>query len=79
MRALFVIGFLKMVEVRKIPYEDAPMPLGKFKGRLICDIPNWYLEFIKGEQWFRIKFPSHCSFVEQELKYRKDNGIVIKE
>jgi uncharacterized protein (DUF3820 family) len=59
-------------------YEDKPLPFGKYKDILICDVPNWYLEYLKGEQWFKQKFIDLFELIEKELKYRKQFDIDIK-
>jgi uncharacterized protein (DUF3820 family) len=60
-------------------YEDKPIPFGKYKDILICDVPNWYLEYIIGEKWFKEKFVDLLILIEKELKYRKQFDIIIKD
>ena len=63
----------------KNEYEDVPMPLGKFKGKLICNIPNSYLEWIVGEKWFKQKYSRLCIIAEMEIAYRKRYDVIIKD
>ncbi len=59
-------------------YEDKPLTFGKYNGVLICDIPNWYLEFLEGERWFKEKYEDLFELVKKELKYRNQFDINIK-
>ncbi len=47
------------------------MPFGKYKGRLLCDLPTFYLE------WFKTKgFPKGKLGVQLETVYEiKINGL----
>ncbi len=47
------------------------MPFGKFKGRLLCDLPLWYLE------WFKSKgFPNgKLGMLLQTIYEIKLNGL----
>lgn len=58
-------------------YEDKPLTFGKYKDVLICDIPNWYLEFLEGERWFKEKYKDLFEIVQKEIKYRKQFDINI--
>jgi uncharacterized protein (DUF3820 family) len=60
-------------------YEDKPLTFGKYKDILICDIPNWYLEFLEGEKWFKEKYSILFELVQKEMKYRQQFDIHIKD
>lgn len=55
------------------------MPFGKYKDKDIEDIPNSYLNWVVGEDWFKVQHKELCANIRKELKYRKDFDIVIKE
>lgn len=59
--------------------KDMPFTFGKYNGILICDIPNSYLNWIVGEQFFKNKYKELYEQVLIELKYRKQFDIDIKE
>jgi uncharacterized protein (DUF3820 family) len=52
---------------------------GKFKEHDIEDIPDSYLNWIKGEQWFKIKEPKLCNAIKTELVYRNKFDLHIIE
>jgi len=54
------------------------IPFGKYKGKDIEDIPNSYLNWIVGEDWFKVKYKDLCNTIRKELKYRKDFDIKIE-
>lgn len=58
-------------------YEDKLLTFGKYKNVLICDIPNWYLEFIEGEKWFKEKYYPLFELIQKEMKYRRQFNINI--
>ena len=47
---------------------------GKFKGMDIEDIETPYLEWIKGEDWFKKRFADLHKNILSELKYRERFG-----
>jgi uncharacterized protein (DUF3820 family) len=54
----------------KRSYEDRPLSFGKFRGKLICDIPSGYLTWLSEQDFFSRDFPALFDLVEQELLYR---------
>jgi len=62
-----------------VKQRDIYFTFGKYNGTLIADIPNKYLEWIIGENWFKTKFKELKDQVEIEIKYRKQYDITIKE
>lgn len=50
------------------------IPFGKFKGKDIEDIETPYLEWVKGEDWFKSRFADLCDNILRELKYRSQFG-----
>lgn len=56
-------------------YEDKPLPFGKHKGELICDVPASYLNWLLEQDWFAEKHKKLMDLVKIELKYRDDFGI----
>ena len=46
------------------------IPFGKFKGKDIEDIETTYLEWVKGEDWFKKRFADLHKNILKELKYR---------
>lgn len=47
---------------------------GKHKGEDIEGVPTHYLEWIKGEDWFKEKYQSLHANIMKELKYRERFG-----
>lgn len=52
---------------------------GKYKGEDIEDIPDSYLNWIKGEAWFKAKEPKLCDAIKTELAYRDKFDLHIIE
>lgn len=52
-------------------YEDIPLPFGKHKGKLICDIPSLYLQWLLDQDWFVRDHPKMEEMIKMELDYRK--------
>ena len=50
------------------------IPFGKFKGKDIEDIETTYLEWVKGEDWFKKRFADLHDNILKELKYRTQFG-----
>jgi uncharacterized protein (DUF3820 family) len=55
------------------------LPLGKYRGKDIEDVPNWYLSFLLEQEWFISKFTDKIPIVEKELDYRERFDIVIAD
>lgn len=58
-------------------YEDKPMPFGKYKGTLIADIPNSYLQYLVGEDFFKEKYNLLWKIAVKEVEYRKKFDIEV--
>jgi uncharacterized protein (DUF3820 family) len=56
-------------------YEDKPIPFGKHKGKLICDIATSYLEWLSEQDFFEEEYSELFDLVEQELEYRRMWGL----
>lgn len=57
--------------------KDLAIPFGKYKGELIADLGNGYLEWLLSQDWFCQKFPDHKKQIDIELLYRKKFSIEI--
>ena len=55
-------------------FKNPCMPFGKYKDRLIEEIPSSYLEFLLDQDWFHEKFLSLVEQIEAELTYRTDHS-----
>jgi len=57
------------------------MPFGKYKDKSISEIPNSYLDWIIGEDWFinNSRNLKLIEEIEEELLIRKRSHIEIKE
>jgi uncharacterized protein (DUF3820 family) len=53
------------------------LTFGKFKGQDIEDVPNSYLEWIIGEDWFKEKHPALGANIKKELEYRERFDLQI--
>lgn len=60
-----------------VSYEDKPLPFGKYKGELIADLPNGYLEWLLDQEWFEEKFVDLWKLTKKEMGYRERFDIVI--
>lgn len=47
---------------------------GIYKWKELEEVPSSYLKWIKGEDWFKDKFPKGHKAVLDELKYRERFG-----
>ena len=63
--------------VKMIRQKDIPIPFGKYKGILIVDIDNDYLNWLLEQDWFCQKFPEHKKQIEIEIAYRNKFNIVV--
>ena len=54
------------------------IPFGKYKNTDIEDVPTSYLDWIKGEGWFKDKFPKLCKAINDELLYRERFGGEVR-
>lgn len=59
--------------------DEVIMPMGKFRGQSLEDIPNYYLQFIVENDYLQGVYEWLLTPVEDELKYRKDFNIFIDE
>lgn len=50
---------------------------GVYRGHLVADIPNHYLNWLLEQDWFCKKFLDLKEQTEIELEYRKKFDIVI--
>lgn len=55
------------------------IPFGKFKGKDMEDVPNSYLEWIIGEDWFKEKYPVLGANIKKELEYRERFDLKIRD
>ena len=53
------------------------IPFGTHKDKDIEDVPDSYLSWIKGEDWFKNKFPFLCKNINKELEYRNRFNLHI--
>jgi len=60
-----------------VRYEDVLLPFGKFKGKLICEIPNSYLSWLLDQDWMVKDWPNIYVQCQLESKYREDWNIRI--
>ncbi|HFD32066.1 MAG TPA: hypothetical protein ENJ28_05060 [Gammaproteobacteria bacterium] len=67
-------------EVQKLADSDEViMPMGRYRGQSLEDIPNYYLQFIIENDYLQGVYEWLLIPVEKELKYRKDFDIFIDE
>lgn len=62
----------------KNPYRDMKIPFGKYKGELLADIPDSYLDWLLEQEFFELKFKEHWKMTKQEKEYRKKFNIHIR-
>ena len=56
--------------MKEILYSNLNKLFGKFKGKDIENIPDSYLEWVKGEKWFQTREPKLYENIKKELAYR---------
>ncbi len=54
------------------------IPFGVHIRKDVEDVPDDYLIWLKGESWFKNKFPKELIIIEKELKYRNQFDLHIK-
>jgi uncharacterized protein (DUF3820 family) len=54
-------------------------PFGKFKDKEIDLLENSYLRWILTQEWFLRDYPNFSNVVLEELKWRKEQGVVIED
>lgn len=54
------------------------IPFGKYSGKDVEDVPDNYLAWLSGENWFKEKFSKEKIIVDKELKYRNDFNLHIE-
>lgn len=57
--------------------KDIEIPFGKYKGQLIADVPNHYLNWLLEQDWFCKKFIDLKKQSDIEIEYRMKFNIVI--
>jgi uncharacterized protein (DUF3820 family) len=60
-------------------YEDIALPFGRFKGQLLADISNSYLEWLLDQEFVELKYPKLFQIAKLEQQYRLSNGIEIED
>ena len=53
------------------------IPFGIHRDTDIEEVPDSYLNWLQGEQWFRDNFKSEAEIVKKELKYRNQFDLHI--
>ena len=62
----------------KRKYEDMALPFGKFRGKLLADIPNYYLNWLLEQEWFEVDHPKIHTIAKMERDYRKKWHIEVE-
>jgi len=60
-------------------YKDVRLEFGKFKGRLLADVPNSYLTWMEDQEFVETRHPTLYRMALLERKYRNDFNIVVEE
>jgi len=47
------------------------MPLGKYGGKPLVDVPSWYLDWLAERDWID-NYPDLCDAMNDEMEWRKD-------
>jgi uncharacterized protein (DUF3820 family) len=63
------------LEKKTVKQKDMAFPFGKYKGKLICEVPTSYLHFLQDQDWFIGKFKDMAEQVQIELNYRDKWGF----
>ena len=51
-----------MMPTPRITDQDT-IPFGKFKGRYLRDLPDWYLVWLYGQEWCKKDYPGLFDYV----------------
>lgn len=52
----------------------AVLPMGKFRGQAIAEVPDSYLQWLSEQDWFEKKYPDLQERINEELEYREMTG-----
>jgi uncharacterized protein (DUF3820 family) len=58
-----------------VKQQDTPMPFGKYKGKLICDLPNSYIFWLLDQDWVVKDWPNLYEQIQIENQYRDKFGF----
>jgi uncharacterized protein (DUF3820 family) len=59
-------------------YEDVALPFGKYKGTLLADVANSYLDWLLDQEFVEKKFAELHRVAVLEREYRKKFDIFIE-
>ena len=65
-------------EKYKRKYEDVIVPFGKFQGKLLADVPNWYITWMSDQSFVEKDFPKIYAMIKLETEYRKKWHIEVE-
>lgn len=57
---------------------DTPMPFGKFKGKLVADLPDYYLNWLLDQEEIALGKPMLYEQFQIESQYRERFGVSVK-
>ena len=60
-------------------YGGKIMSFGKYKGRFLCDVPDSYLHWCLGQDWFEEKYPVWIAPMEGELTWREEQDVTVED
>lgn len=49
--------------------DSDPMPFGKHKGKPMQEVPANYLDWLRGEDWVKDKYPRVWAYIQEVGKY----------
>lgn len=68
-----------MAESGEKGYEDIALPFGKYKGKLLADVPNSYLNWLLDQEFVEEKYSKLYQIAKLEKHYRQQFDIHIDE
>lgn len=59
-------------------HAEVVMYFGKYKGWVLGATPNSYLNYLLGQDWFEESYPDLLEPVEDEMRWRREQGVHIE-
>jgi len=65
--------------MNKKTYTDIPMSFGKYRGFLVADLPDSYLNYLLDQDFVQDKYPEIRRIAKMEKDYRKKWDVTVED